>query len=342
MIKKSIFIVLAVFGLSSVADDMHTEVDHMSDMVSDSVEEESGFSGSVWLKYKALGFPEEEALSYRARLGWSGSVNEAVQWGVGLSSALEQYFKTPSLVGVNLEQAYVSYSVEGLSITAGKYEWKTNFHKSGILHDERLYPEGVAVKYRYTANNEARVYGKIAMYELDDNFNGPLAEGATIKGKVGGSFPISDGMKGGIYASAVYDGLFKDEEVEPQTLAQVGVHFSASNMAVPVGAFGVYVTNVKKIGKSFTGGVYVGNTGAVGPGEESGDFGVAVSYYDIGETDLDTELLNRDYVSGAGKGIAARAQYNLLNNMNFVAKFAYNLDGGEDASSLVGELTCYF
>ena len=341
MIKKSIFIVLAVFGLSSVAEMMHTEVDHMSDMVSEMEGEGSSFGGSVWLKYKALGFPKEETLSYRARLGWSGSVNEAIQWGVGLSSNLEQYFKTPSLVGINLEQAYVSYSVEGFSITAGKHEWKTNFHKKGILYDERLYPEGVAVKYHHTAENEARFYGKVALYELDDNFNGPLTEGATIKGKIGGSFPLFEEVKGGIYASAVYDGLFKDEKVEPQTLAQLGVHFSASNMVVPVGVFGIYVTSVKKMGKSFTGGVYVGNTGAA-PDGESGDFGLAVSYYDIDESDFDTELLNRDYVSGAGKGIAARAQYNLLDNTNFVAKYAYDLDGGEDASSLVGELTCYF
>ena len=95
MIKKSIFVVLAMFGLSSVANDMQSESDHMSDMIDSS--EESSFMGAVELKYKALGTKEEgqkEGPSYRARLGWKGDVNEQIKWGVGLSSNVEQYFST--------------------------------------------------------------------------------------------------------------------------------------------------------------------------------------------------------------------------------------------------------
>ena len=82
MIKKSIFIVLAIFGFSSFAE-MH-EVDHMSDMVSEAGgDESSGFAGSVWLKYKHDGTPD---FSYRAHLGWNGDVNEDIHWGVGVRS----------------------------------------------------------------------------------------------------------------------------------------------------------------------------------------------------------------------------------------------------------------
>ena len=116
-------------------------------------------------------------------------------------------------------------------------------------------------------------------------------------------------------------------------------------MEVPVGAFGVYVTDVKKItaNHSFNAGLSVGNADSPTSGEMS-DFGVSVSYYDIKATDHNTALVDTDYVAGAGKGVAVRAQYNVWNNTNLVAKYARNLGttNGKEANNLVGELTFNF
>lgn len=347
MIKKSIFVVLAMFGLNSVAEvNAGSEMDHMSDMIqSGSGEMESNFNGAVELKYKALGAIEEgkEGPSYRVRLGWRGDVNEEIKWGVGFSSGIEERFKGPNLANVHLEQAYVSYTpVEGFSIRAGKYAWRSKFHKTGVLYDDDLYPEGVSVKY-HQGDDDGRFYIKAALHEWDADFSGPFAEGAVLKGKIGGKYALSSDMKGGVYVSAEYDGLFKGEDVTPKTLAKVGVSLSDSSMVFPAGVFGVYVTDLEDLtaNHSFTGGVYVGNAGTPTSGEV-GDFGVAVSYYDTNENDFNSKLVDTDYVSGAGRGIAVRAQYNLWDSANVVAKYAHNLAGGEDANNLVGELTFNF
>ena len=395
MIKKSIFIVLAIFGFNSFAE-MH-EVDHMSDMVSEAgVDEDSGFAGSVWLKYKHGGQPTN--FSYRAHLGWSGDVNEAIRWGVGLRSNWEEKLTGPRLPNtVYLEKMYVSFSpVEGFSITAGKRSWKADFHKKGVLYDERLNPAGVFVKYKQDAGDDADFYVKAAFYELDNSVSAPLAGGSTLKGKIGGNFAVAEGMSAGVYVAAIYDGLLKDERAtaaastgiddksgesknntgkqgnentatasssssssgDAKALAQVGVHFSSSSMAVPVGAFGIYVTDAQNIGDnhSFTAGFHVGNAGSAVSGD-AGDFGVAVSYYDIKTGDHTTRLMHGDYVLAPTtldvivpkdldfKGVAVRAQYNVWDNTNAVVKYARNLgekQDGVDQNAIVGELTFHF
>lgn len=348
MIKKSIFIVLAVFGLSSFAG-MHEGMDHMSDMMNSSGEE-AGFKGSVWLRYKApLGEGVEGESSYRAHLGWAGDVNEMISWNVSLSSTLTDRtagftpFGKVGLVDVHLEQAYVSYMpMDGLSITAGKRGWSPNFHKVGLLYDEWLFFEGVSLKYKH-AGEDMKFYAKVAAYELDEAHKGPFTAGTTLTGKVGGHFGVSEGMHLGVFASATHDGLFKDEGVEAKTLAKLGLNLRASQMPVPAGLFAVYVTNVEGLtdNHSYTGGVYVGTAGHVGG--EANDFGLAVSYYDISEGDYNTALLHRDYLAGAGKGLAVRAQYNVAENTSAVAKLTHDL--GEDVTnknSLVGELVFQF
>lgn len=354
MIKKFIFVVLAVFGFSAVAD-MHSGMDHMSDMASGSGGEESGFAGSVWLKSTILGNDTAEIypLNYRARLGWSGDVNEAVQWRVGVSTPVDsQNFSGPSLAGISLEQAYVSWMpADGFSITAGKKGWKVNFHKKGILYDEDLYHEGVTVKYRYSGGDDMSFYVKAVLYDLNSETfataGTPLKEGTVLAAKVGGKFTLSDGITGGVHVGANHDGLFKEDGHDATTLASLGLNFGMSNMAVPAGVFFTYLSDVDNFGDnhSFSGGVYVGSAGAVGPGE-MGDFGVALSYYDINKDDFQTTLLNQDYVSNAGdhKGLAVRAQYNVWNNTNLVAKFSRNLGDVDSskANNLVGELNFNF
>ena len=384
MFKKSIFIISAVFGFSSVAEmHSHTEVDHMSDMISDTgsmEEEESGFTGSVELKYGDV-LQEREA-SYRARLGWQGNVNESVKWAVGVSSSsgdmsgksiVNSVFGGPGVTPIALEQAYVSYSpVENFSVLAGKKSFKPSFHKVGVLYDEDLYPAGAWVKYRHGEDEDpASFYGKVGVYELDSAYKGPFSEGGILFGKVGAKFEFAEGVKAGVYVSADYGGLFNKtvestttvdtagetaDETETEesattestndvTLAKVGVHVSA-DMGIPVGVFGAYMTNVDQLGEglNFTGGVYAGEAGKASPGSAN-DFGLAVSYHEIDGNHFNTDLLNRDYFTGAGKGIAVRAQYNPWDNTNFVAKFAHNLTDGVDsdkANSLHGELTFHF
>lgn len=354
MIKKSIFIVLAMFGLNSVADmhDTGSEVDHMSDMMqSGSDVEDSGFWGAVEFKYKALGVKEDgkKEPSYRVRVGWKGEMDEVLKWGVGISSPLEEQFDNPKLSLIYFEQAYVSYSpIEGFKVKAGKYNWQPKFHKTGVLYDDDLYLEGVSVKY-HQGDDDVRFYGKVALHHLAGDYRGPFNADVVFKGKVGGSYALSSDMKAGLYVSGEYDGLFMEkasegeEKASPTTLAQVGVNFSTSSMMFPVGLFGVYVTNAKGLTKSpsYTGGVYVGNAGTSTSGE-MGDFGVAVSYYDFNAGDYNPSLVDSDYGALAGQGVAARAQYNLWDSVNVVAKYAYNLAGGDNANHLVGEMTFNF
>ena len=345
MIKKSIFIVLAMFGLSAVAG-MHS-MNHMSDMMSGGEMEESSFMGAFEIKHKAIGEADKgQKTSYRVRLGWKGDVNEFVKWGASVSSAVETYPTTYDVVDLHLEQAYVSYSpMEGLSIMAGKRGWMTKFNKTGILYDDDLYAEGVSIKY-HRGDQTMRYMVKVALYELNDAYSGPLTEGKTLKGKLGGHFALPGDMMASLHLSATYDGLFK-EIADPVTLAQLKVNVSSSSMMVPAGVFGAYVTNVEGAADShsFTGGIYVGNAFNPASGEMN-SFGLAVSYYDINSNDYNTALMDTDYVSGGDvNGVAVRGQYNVLDNTNIVLKYAYDLnDGGDvkDSSNLVGELTFNF
>ena len=344
--KKCLFIVLALFGLNAFADtDMHTGMDHMSDMISSSGEGDSGFMGSFSLRYKPMGFDETaEDLTYRARIGWSGDLNEAVQWTLGLSTDTEQSFGTLGLSAINLEQAYITYSpMEGVSIRVGKSGWMPDFHKVGVLYSEQIYYEGVSLKYKQSMDDENNWYAKVALYKLDEGQNMPLADGATLKGKLGGSYGLSEDMMFGLHVSGLYDGLMKEEGHEANTLAQLGVHFSTFSMPVPVGVFAVYLTDAAGITafNSYAAGISVGQAGKA-TSTEMGDFGLAASYYDIKDTDFTVNWLNEDYVSGAGKGVAVRAQYNPWDNTSLVAKYAHDMGGGDDTSNLVAELMFVF
>ena len=347
MIKKSIFVVLAMFGFNSVAD-MHTGSDHMSDMMSSSGDvEEAGLTGAVELKSHVL---DDLRSSYRLRMGWKGDVNEQIQWGASVSSGLEQAFATPALEALGLSEAYVSYKpVEGLSFKAGKYNWRTDFNRTGVLYDDDIHAGGVAAKYHHGDRDSNHAFAKVALYNVAEVNKGPYTNDTLLKVKVGGHYAMSEDMVGGAYASVEYDGLFKadDNTAEDKTLAQAGVNLAVSSMAVPVGFFGVYVTDVGDIGKnhSFNAGVYVGKA-STPHSDEAGDFGVSVSYYDINEADHNTTLVDTDYIAaGTGKGIAARAQYNVWDNTNIVAKYVRNMAKGvaDDAKNkLVAELTFNF
>ena len=341
--KKCLFIVLALFGLNAFSD-MNQGIDHMSNMVAE--EGESGLMGSFSLRYKPIGFEEEaDELTYRARVGWMGDINEAVKWAVSFGTATEQSFGGIRVEdSINLEQAYVTYSpMEGFSIKVGKYGWLPDFHKLGILYSEQLYKTGALLKYKHEMGDMAGLYAKVGFYDLTENE--PLSDGITAKVKAGGYFDVSDGMALGLYVSALHDGLMKEEgSSEAKTLAHLGVNFDVSSMPVPIGFFVAYFTDADGLAEfnSYSAGVSVGGAGKANS-TEMGDFGVAVNYYKIDANDLIVSWLNEDYVDGAGTGVAVRGQYNPWDNTSFVLKYAHNLgDSAEEASNLVAELMFVF
>ena len=376
--KRSLFIVLALFGLNSFADMGDKGMDHMSNMMGS--EGESGLMGAFSLRFKPIGFPEEDTdnLTYRARVGWMGDVNEAVKWAVGFSTATEQNFGGIHLGGINLEQAYVNYSpMEGLSVKVGKSGWMPDFHKSGVLYSEQLYKTGAALKYKHMG-----WYAKVGLLNFDGDESAPFSDGWTAKLKLGGNVEVSDGMMLGLHVYAMRDGLMQgaangtaseaskeeaaDSEAEAdkaggtateesgveasttasaQTLASVGLNLGMSSMPVPVAVSVNWLANTANIGfNSYTIGLSVGAAGKA-DSTEMGDFGIAVNYYNLSEGDFVGSWLNEDYVDvneAAHSGVAVRAQYNPWDKTSFVAKYAHNLDADSSAGNLVAELMFVF
>ena len=358
--KKFMFIVLALFGFSTIAD-MHSGMgmdgmgmDHMSDMVGDTEdrpnhmsekESDSGFVGSFSLRYKPIGFvvEGEDDVSYRARVGWKGNANDQVKWAVVLSTDTEQSFSTLNLGNINFEQAYVSYNpIENLYVKVGKMSWTPDFNKVGVLMSEQIYKEGAKVKYSHDVSDNSKVFGKVGAYRLVGGANAPLQDGTTLEGKVGVKFDVSD-YETKVYAKGVYDGLFKEDSKDGQILTQAGVMVQNAEMVVPVGVFAHYLANSDAFGDpSYTAGVSVGKAGKF-TDTDAGDFGVAVSYYDVDGSNYRTAWLNEDYVQGAGSGVAVRAQYNVWDNSSLAVKYAYDLgDNVEEENNVVAELAFVF
>ena len=369
--SKYILIILALFGLNALADvhgNMETgSVESMPSMVS-SVEmtdmkemSKEGLMGSFALRYKPMGFAEpSKDVTYRARVGWSGQVNDAVNWGVAVSTAPEQNFAS-GFSGIALEQAYVSYNpVEGLYIKAGKIGWIPDFNKVGVFMSEQLYLAGVGVKYQTDMSDAGNFYAKVYAYDLTGA--APLSEGFTIMGKLGVEYEMSD-IDTGVYVKGIYDGLLKEEgtktaegeeateataSASAKTLAQAGINVGTSSMLpVPVGVFALGSSDVSDFvdALNWTAGVYVGSAGKP-DSVEMGDFGVSVSYYDLNPAGYVSSWLNEDYVNVANtaesKGIAARGQYNPWDNVSLAVKVAQDLDKKEDATNVVAELMFVF
>ncbi|MBC6415101.1 MAG: hypothetical protein GDA46_01735 [Bdellovibrionales bacterium] len=353
--KFFLLIVLAYFSFNTLADMTYDNVgnmDMMSDMmandsanVADNImAEEDGLVGSFALRYKALGFEEPaNPLSYRARLGWRGTVNDLVQWNLVLSTNTEQAFGSIGLRDISFEKAYISYApVEGLKFKVGKMGWLPDYHKAGVLVSEQLYIEGVNAKYTL---HDGNTFGKVSVYRLvteegNKQGNDPLSDGITLKGKLGTMFNVSN-FDSSIYVMGLYDGLLPEESNnEVNTLAQAGISVTSSEMPVPLGVFAHYMSDIETPGEfSYVAGVSVGH----GISSEEGDFGLAVSYHQIDASDYRTSWLNEDYVNNAGSGVSARLQYNVWDQSNLVVKYAYNLDDNEgEPHNVVAELTFLF
>ena len=203
MFTKLAFSALFAFGLYSFADDTSMqmassmpiqEVTEMAEIADDV----GGFNGSVELKYKYNSSSEDNEageVKYRARAGWTGTVNQDIKWGIGVSSNIEENFDGYHLKNLWLEQVYAKYTpVEGFWIKVGKSQKKTNHHWSGVLHDDDLYEEGVSAKF-HTDFGDTKFYVKAAVVNNAGgdaeqggghaDFSGPFNAGWHINGKTG-------------------------------------------------------------------------------------------------------------------------------------------------------------
>ena len=366
MFRKLTFIALGAFGFSSLAGQespISSERNLLSDTAPVTAEaigggEAEGFWGAVELKYVTgkNGGDRGHDFSYRARAGWKGEVNDVVKWGVSLSSNVQQdgtqqSFSNYAVKSLHLEQAYVAYKpAEGFSIKAGKFGWHTDFQKTGVFYDDDLYAEGVFAKYHQSVGEASKIFAKLGVVKQTDveggvEWSGPFDNNELVKAMVGGSFH-GGGVHTKVHVGVANDTLFKGSDDKPTTLGHIGLKVAAHNMAVPVGAFGLYSTNSKNVFKfkdhdAYTAGVFVGKAGSVKGAEEANDYSVAVSYYDYNDgTAWNTAVSDTDYAA-EGKGLAVRAQYNVLDSTNLVVKYAHGT-GDSKGNKAVGELTFKF
>ena len=326
--KKYILITLAVFGFSALAG--------MTGQ-SDGAE---GFNGSVELKWRHGG-DDWGNFSYRARAGWTGSVNDSIQWGVAWTTPIEGAgdkevtFSTYGVGAVHLEQAYVKYSpVESFSIKAGKYEYYSNFNKYGVLVDDDLYAEGAKAKFHYEVAPALHVYAKASVEQTGDEYAGVWGEGkgGVASGWVGVK---SDGdWKYGVGAG-IQTNQFPAEG--DKTLVSAKASFGSDDVAgMPAGVFGFWSSNMDEVGAgTYSVGVHVGDT------SEAQGWGVAVNYYNITAEDWNADIVDTDYTAGAGAGVAVKAQYNPWDNTNVAVKYNW-ADRDDNNHGFVGELTFNF
>ena len=330
--KKYILITLAVFGFSALAG--------MSGMAGQGDDAE-GFNGSVELKWRHGG--DWGNFSYRARAGWTGSVNDAIQWGVAWTTPIEGApvaegdeavtFSTYSVGAVNLEQAYVKYSpVESFYIKAGKYEYYSNFNKYGVLVDDDLYAEGAKAKFKYEVAPAIHIYAKASVEQTGEYAGIWADQGGVAGGWIG---VHSDGdWKYGVGAG-IQTNQFPGSG--DKTLVSAKASFGSDDVAgMPAGVFGFWSSNADAVGAgTYSVGVHVGDT------SEANGWGVAVNYYNVTEADWNTAIVDTDYIAGAGAGVAVKAQYNPWDNTNVAVKYNW-ADSDDSSHGFVGELTFNF
>lgn len=361
MFKKLTFSLFLAFGLQLQAAEASGQANYSPEVpiqevteMADMPEDVGGFNGSVELKYKNTDITGDNTgagnVSYRARAGWTGSVNQSVKWGVGFSSNIEQAFSGYELKSVWLEQVYVKYApVENFHVKVGKSHWNPNHHHYGVLVDDDLYPEAVSAKFHADVADGTKIYVKVAAVNnqgSDDaqggghkELNGPFKKGVLTVGKAGVHSDVGAAVvKAGV--AVKFDHLAGGEGSEK---AYGSAHLSAGSddvagSGVGLGAFGVVGGNVDFDNWTYTGGVYVGSENP----EEANEYSVAVSYYNVSSKSWNTGQVDTDYVATAdGNGVAARVQYNVWDNVNVVGKYSWVMDPTE-SHNVVGEVTFNF
>lgn len=331
--KKYIFIALAFFGLSALAG--------MG--ASDSAE---GFNGSVELKWRHA--ENWGNFTYHGRVGWTGSVNDVIQWGVGFATDVETDFDSYDFTGINWEQVYVKYTpADAFSIKAGKHKKYSDFNKYGVLvDDDELYPTGVMAKFKHEVAAATNLYVKAGWHKIGAKYaaafwgeNDGVASGWIGVHSDGDSWNY--GVSVGAQSNQVGNG---DKTI---VVAKVGVG-SSDLVGVPVGVFGVWASNASEFGAgTHTAGVHVGDA------SETQGYSVAVSYYNISSNDWNSAIVDDDYVArgedgnvaGDASGVAAKVQYNPFDNTNVAIKYNWAMaqdEDGEASHGVVGELNFNF
>ena len=342
--KKYIFIALAFFGLSALAG--------MS--ASDSAE---GFNGSVELKWRHVADSNWGNSTYHGRVGWTGNVNDVIQWGVGFSTPVEVAFSNYGFEKIHWEQAYVKYTpAEAFSIKAGKHKKYSGFNKYGVLvDDDELYPTGVMAKFKHEVAAATNVYVKAAWHKIGADYAGVWGANDGVASGWVGVHSDGDSWNYGVGVGAQSNQVGDGDKTIVVVKGGVG---SSDLVGIPVGVFGVWASDAGEFGAgTYTAGVHVGDT------SETHGYSVAVSYYNISANDWNTAIVDDDYIvqaapvapadggeaAGTGEGVnasgvAAKAQYNLFDNTNIAIKYNWAMaeGDGEDSQGIVGELTFNF
>ena len=317
MFKKILLSVACAFSLSAVAMDMS-----------------EGFSGSFELKYRHdLSTNDLGPITYRARTGWMGTANDLIKWGIMLSSDEEAGFSSSNFQNLNLEQAWVSYSpLKSFRLKIGKFQMRQMPNVYGALYDDDYYAEGVMAKFMHKINDGTKVYVVATHTDLDGY--GDFDNGVTR---------ISLGVKNRMNNVGVHAGLGAESDqlvadgAQETTYARGFVSVSTQQMSVPLTLFGMLSASTDDFdNKSYTAGIQVGKAQAVR------DVSVHISYYDVAEHSWAVSGIDSDYFTGAGNGVNVKAQYNLFENTQVVAKYNYDLSSDDNEQGLVGELTVNF
>ena len=340
--KKYIFIALAFFGLSALAG--------MG--ASDSAE---GFNGSIELKWRHAA-ESWGNFTYHGRVGWTGSVNDVIQWGAGFSTLgkenpVETPFASYDFAGIAWEQAYVKYTpVDAFSIKAGKHKKYSNFNKYGVLVDgDELYPTGVMAKFKHEVAAATNVYVKAGWHEIGAKYAGIWGENDGVASGWVGVHSDGDSWNYGVGVGAQSNQVGAGDKT--LVVAKLGVG-SSDLIGVPVGVFAVWASNASEFGAgTHTAGVHVGDA------SETQGYSVAVSYYNISSNDWNSAIVDNDYVTrtvgeeggnvagGDASGVAAKLQYNPFDNTNVAVKYNWAMAQGEDGEAshgVVGELNFNF
>ena len=337
--KKYILIILAVFGFSALAG-IHGEDDGAE-----------GFNGSVELKWtyqdKKEGWGDA---SYRARAGWTGSVNDEIQWGVGLTTPIAPSGGAEFSSGlghVDWEQAYVKYSPsEAFSVKVGKYEKYSNFNKYGVLVDDDIYSAGAKAKFKYEMMPATYFYAK-AFVEKAGDYAGIWGEQDAVAGAWAGVKSDGDSWQYGIGVGGQTNQIAAGDENKSFVMAKASIG-SEDAVGMPAGVFGFWSSSSDAIGAgTYSAGAYVGDA------SETYGWSVAASYYNVSAKDWNYALVDSDYnanyVSKEGEeadasdssGVAVKAQFNPWDNTNLAVKYNAGL-GDSTSHGFVGEMTFNF
>jgi hypothetical protein len=297
----------------------------------------------------------------RARLAADAEINEAWSATIGLSTGSEDPVSTnQDLTGgfsrkpINTDLAYVDFHPKrfaGMNMSAGKMRFPfETADKTQLLWDNDLTPEGIALKYKYTAGAKASVFMNGAAFYVTNNDpdNDQWMSGA----QAGFNVKAADNVA--LMAGASYYSFQKTKGLP--TIYNSGKSYGNSATKVTSGEKTSYyyvwdykefevlgnldVTVNGKASLRFTGD-YVNNTGAdslntgyliggtLSYGKDKGAMKVSVNYRRV-EADAVVGVFNySDFIGGGtnGKGFEFGLSYGIDKGTSFDVTYLLNKKG---------------